>query len=118
MNLEIREYTKLDWYSLISISEDKWAKSIEQLGFSIMKEYNRDVLKILLAVCDNNVVGFIYGFILPNQTLIPEFMYLKPECRHQGIAQKLLPELEKHNLTLIYSSHPQCSYQHPVQSNI
>lgn len=95
MNLEIREYVKQDWINLLSISDDKWAQSIRPLCFSLMREYDGKVLKTLLALCDGTLVGFIYGFVLPNKTLLPEFMYLKPEYRHQGIAQVLLEELEK-----------------------
>ena len=95
MNLEIREYTNQDWFNLISISDDKWAENIRTLCFSLKKEYDGKVIKMLLSICDKKLCGFIYGFVLPNKTLLPEFMYLKPEYRHQGIAQHLLAELEK-----------------------
>lgn len=94
MNLIIREYTEQDWFDIMSISKDQWAKAITSTALSLLKNYDGEVLKTFLAICDNSVVGFIYGFILPSQTLIPEFMYIKPEYRHQGIAQKLLFELE------------------------
>lgn len=95
MNLTIREYERRDWLDFLSISNDEWAQTIKQLGFSMVREYDGKVLKMLLAFDDANLIGFIYGFILPNQTLIPELMYIKPEHRHNGIAQQLLAELEK-----------------------
>lgn len=95
MNLVIREYTKQDWLNFITISNDEWAQTINQLGISMMKEYDGKVLKMFLAFDDASLIGFIYGFILPNRTLIPEFMYIEPQYRHNGIAQQLLAELEK-----------------------
>lgn len=95
MSVEIREYIKQDWLNFMTISDDEWAQSIKSLGHSMIKEYDGRVLKLLLALCGESLAGFIYGFILPNRTLIPEFMYIKPEYRHNGIAQKLLSELEK-----------------------
>ena len=95
MEINIREYTKDDWFELITISDDEWADTIRSLSFSLLREYDGEILKTILAFCDEKIAGFIYGFILPNQALIPEFMYIKPECRHNRIAQKLLAELEK-----------------------
>ena len=79
----------------MTISDDEWAQAIRPLGFSMIKDYDGKVLKMLLAFCDDQLAGFIYGFVLPNHALIPEFMYVKPEFRHNGIAQKMLAELEK-----------------------
>ena len=95
MNVLIRECTKQDCLSLLTISDDKWAQGIKALAYSLLKETDEEIIKTLVAVSDGALLGFIYGFVLPNQTLLPEFMYLKPQYRHQGIAQKLLAELEK-----------------------
>ena len=95
MSIEIREYTKQDWLDFMGISIDEWAQGIKSIGLSILKEYDNRMLKLLLARSEGNLAGFIYGFVLPSQVLIPEFMYIKPEYRHQGIAQSLLAELER-----------------------
>jgi len=95
MEIEIREYEKKDWYGLLNISEDEWKTEILNFGYSMIKEYDGQTIKMLLAFSGKVLVGFIYGFVLPNKVLIPEFMYVKPEYRKNGIAHKLLSELEK-----------------------
>lgn len=46
------------------------------------------------AFIDNIMVGFIYGFVLPNKALLPQYLYVDPQYRKQGIGQKLLAALE------------------------
>lgn len=95
MSIEIREYTRNDITSLIHLSSDEWAPTIENLQKSVLPSYDGKNLKNLLAVCGEEIIGFIYGYISPDKTLFPEFLYVKPEYRHKRIGQKLLDELEK-----------------------
>lgn len=95
MTLDIREYSRADWFSLITLSDDEWEENIRAVGLSLLNEYDGKYLKMLVAYNGDNLAGFIYGFVLPNHCLIPEFMYVKPMYRHEGIAQKLLNELEQ-----------------------
>ena len=78
----------------MTISDDEWSGAILRLGQSILREYDGKVTKILLAFNGEDLVGFIYGFVLPNSVLIPEFMYVKPDQRKNGIAHHLLKALE------------------------
>ncbi len=63
----------------------------------MLREYDGQVIRMLLAFSDTDLVGFIYGFVLPNKLLIPELMYVKPQYRKTGIAHKLLSELERNS---------------------
>ena len=56
---------------------------------------NSEVEKCYVAESNSDVLGFIYGFELPNGLLIPEFVYVKPNYRKNGIAKNLLFTLEK-----------------------
>lgn len=49
------------------------------------------VEKCLVAESNGNIVGFIYGSILPNEILISKFMYIKS---HHGIGSALIKQLE------------------------
>lgn len=95
MNLLIREYTTNDYVDLATITDDTWAVQIITLAADLKKNYDGKIIKLLLAYNNNELIGFIYGFILPNRTLIPEFMYVIPQYRNHGIAHRLLNSLEK-----------------------
>lgn len=84
-----------DSVSLQTLSDDEW----KQIIISLVLEMNIDnpVEKCLVAEINGDIVGFIYGFILPNRTLIPEFMYIKPNHRKNGIGSALIKQLEIHS---------------------
>lgn len=63
----------------------------------INMDTNNPVEKCLVAEVDGNIVGFVYGFILPNETLIPELMYINPHYRKKGIGSALIRQLEIHS---------------------
>ena len=48
----------------------------------------------ILALDGAKIVGYIYGFALPNKTLIPEFLYVLPAYRKNGIGKMLVEKLE------------------------
>ena len=92
MDILIREYNKDDGLSLLSISNDEWKFAINNIV--MLMENENSVEKCLVAEVKGHVVGFIYGFVLPNKTLIPELIYVTPDFRKYGIATKLIKRLE------------------------
>lgn len=94
MFVSIREFCDLDCTSLIMLSNDEWNKGL-QFIVAGLKDKKNNVGSCLVAEDDKQIVGFIYGFILPNKTLIPEFIYVIPNYRNKGVGRMLLEELEK-----------------------
>ena len=92
MDIEIRDYNRHDSSALMSISCDEWKPAIISVVKS-MQETN-SIEKCLVAEADGEIVGFIYGFALPNKTLIPEFMYVMPSSRKKGVGAALIKHLE------------------------
>lgn len=92
MKLVVRDYHKTDFSSLLSLAVDEWKEVICPTVMS-MKTDNT-VEKCLVAEDNGNVVGFVYGFVLPNKTLLLEFLYVTPACRGNGIGVALIKELE------------------------
>lgn len=95
MDLIIRDFQKADRFSLMALSDDEWQQQITLLFLKI--NIDNPIEKCLVAEVNGNIVGFIYGFILPNKTLIPEFMYIKPHYRKNGIGSALIRQLEIHS---------------------
>lgn len=60
-----------------------------------LEKHNSIIEKCYLAFNDNILVGFIYGFVLPNKTLLPQWLYVLPPYRKHGIGTALLKELEE-----------------------
>lgn len=94
MEYSIRQYAKNDFLSIAALSEDEWKKSIIQFSSFLLKMSENNIEKCYVAELNGEVIGFIYGFALPNKTLIPEFSYVKPLYRKYGIASQLLKKLE------------------------
>ena len=92
MGVIIRDYKTSDCFSLLSLSEDAWKSQIIATTMSIKE--NSEVERCLVAESDGVIVGFIYGCVLPNKTLIPEFMYVKPCSRKRGFGVELVKQLE------------------------
>ena len=93
MNYIIRKYNLTDKSQLLSIN-DEWSDGIK----SIFETYNPDdnnVEVAYIAESGNLIIGFIYGYILPTLTLIPHFLYIRPEYRNNGIGNELLQMLER-----------------------
>ena len=98
MEVSIREFRKDDAIPLAFISSDDWAEKITFLAASL-KNYDGQSVRCFVADGNDGIVGFIYGYILPDKLLIPEFLYVIPKYRKNGIAAQLLNALEKRKVT-------------------
>ena len=97
MPVHIREYTKSDMFRLTLICNDEWSKNVTQIAVSL-KNYKEDgIERCYLAEEDDMIIGFIYGFALPNGLLLPQFLYVKQEKRRIGVGRQLLEYLEKNS---------------------
>lgn len=81
-----------DFLALCELSEDEWRRT--HMGIAKALLHPDSVQKCYLAVVDGHLVGYIYCFVLPNKTLIPEFVYVLPAWRGRGIASALLRTAE------------------------
>ena len=100
--VSIRIFDKTDWMRFALNSDDDLRNDpFYPIAFSTLRELsqvdadNLRVEKCYTAVYGDTILGFIYGFVLPNRLLIPEFVYVKPDYRKKGIAKELLVKLEK-----------------------
>jgi len=89
-----RKNYKLDLLRMVVELEDEWKNTIVQV-LTALKRMPNKYEKIYLAISNGNVVGFIYGYILLNGALLPQFLYVDQEYRNKGIASNLLSMLEK-----------------------
>ena len=94
MGIEYREYQRTDFLQFATISNDDWKGTHIRVAYSLSKR-NEKIELCYVALDGKNIVGYIYGFALPSKTLIPEFMYVKPELRRKGIGEALLTMLEQ-----------------------
>lgn len=92
----IREYTKNDATKLLlfMLAEEQW-KTRHPLTVNAMHEADNTIEQTYVAEKDGAILGYIYGFVLPNKTLIPEFLYVHPDYRKQGVGSSLLNHFEK-----------------------
>lgn len=90
--VEYREYGGSDFLPLCSLSDDEWRSAHMRIGRSLLKP--NQVEACYIAMDEGRLVGYIYGFILPNRTLIVDFLYVLPAYRRRGIASGLLRMLE------------------------
>lgn len=93
--MEVREYRQSDLLKVLALSGDEWEATLKTLASSLLRHYDGQVTKAFVAVSDEEVIGIVYGFALPTDTLLAEFMYVKPEYRRQGIGRMLLREIEE-----------------------
>lgn len=93
MECKILRAEKSDYIRLMDISEDEWRETIAAVAFTLIQNDN-DVLRCYVAKRDGAIIGFIYAFLLPNQTLIPELLYIQPQYRKNGIGKALMNKLE------------------------
>lgn len=93
MGIELRNFDKGDYLNLATLSDDQWKVSHFGFAESMMKA-SGNIEHCILALDGARIVGYIYGFALPNKTLIPEFLYVLPAYRKNGIGKMLVEKLE------------------------
>ena len=93
MGVELRKFEKGDYLNLATLSDDQWKELHFKIATSMMKA-TENIEHCILALDDAKIVGYIYGFALPNKTLIPEFLYVLPAYRKNGIGKMLVEKLE------------------------
>lgn len=93
MGVELRKFEKGDYLNLATLSDDQWKELHFKIATSMMKA-TENIEHCILALDSAKIVGYIYGFALPNKTLIPEFLYVLPAYRKNGIGKMLVEKLE------------------------
>lgn len=93
MSITIRKARKTDLLALASLADDEWEQKLSILAPSFAK-CNGKIERCYVAVDSDHLLGFIYGFVLPNGLLLPEMLYVGSEYRKKGIGTKLLEYLE------------------------
>ena len=94
MNVIIRPVNKTDILSLTNLANDEWAPKLSMLAPSFVT-CDGIIERCYVAEEENEIIGFIYGFDLPNGLLLPEMLYVRSEYRRAGIGTQLLIHLEK-----------------------
>ena len=94
MSITYREYNDHDWIQLMCLAEDEWKETVQEIGKSL-KIQKSEIIKAFVALDIDTLVGFIYGFTLPNGLLLPQYMYVTKDYRRQGVGEQLLKLLEK-----------------------
>ncbi len=93
MNLELRNFNEEDYYNIAYLSDDEWKLAHLSTARSMINATG-NIERCIVAVDDSQIVGYIYGFALPNHALFPEFLYVIPAYRNKGIGKKLIEKLE------------------------
>ena len=92
----IRKYRDEDTKALLWLCSDEWAETIAATAAQLKKCYDGKTVRCYIAeTTDDMIVGFVYGFVLPSDVLIPEFLYVDPEYRRTGIGSRLMGLLER-----------------------
>ena len=95
MDLIIREYEETD-HRAFDLTFTNGADSTKNYVVEkALEQINPAIEKCFLAFLDTTRVGFIYGFVLPNKILLPQWLYVLPQVRKCGIGTALLKELEE-----------------------
>ena len=94
MNVIIRPVKKTDMLSLTILANDEWASKLSMMAPSFAG-CDGKIERCYVAEEADKIIGFIYGFVLPNGLLLPEMLYVRSEYRKTGIGTQLLAHLEK-----------------------
>ena len=94
-----------DLLTELVMSERKYDSNVKEtykVNNYFTRMYNSDNNALICAVIDNNIVGFIYGFLkyekgdfVKESVGFIDALYVKDEHRKQGIATKLIEEFYK-----------------------
>ena len=94
MDIIIREVRKSDLFAPACLADDEWKPKLSVLAPSFSR-CDGKIERCYVAEDSGELVGFIYGFVLPNGLLLPEMLYVCTEYRKMGIGTLLLDHLEQ-----------------------
>ena len=95
MSIEYREFNYEEDFLLFSeLPEDEWFM-INVKNVASLKDVDHSLYRAVVAVEDNKILGYAFGYILPSKTLLPMFLYVIPERRGQDVGVNLTRRLEK-----------------------
>lgn len=94
MGIIIRGVRKTDYFDLACLADDEWEPKLSVIAPSFAK-CDGKIERCYVAEESGKLVGFIYGFVLPNGLLLPEMLYVCSDYRKKGIGTLLLEHLEK-----------------------
>ena len=93
MDYTIRHYEKSDYINLGTLSNDEYEYNHILIAKSL-KNSNDTYEKCFVAIVDNEIVAYIYGYVVPAKLAIPQFLYVKKTQRGKGIGAALLNHFE------------------------
>lgn len=94
--MEIRKLQASECLLIMDIAPDDEMMVNMFLGIAKDIRDNSGGINLTFGAFENNmIVGFIYGFALPNKTLLPQYLYVDTEFRGRQIGKLLLEALEK-----------------------
>lgn len=95
-NVEIRRLTPDDYFSIIElVPDDEYMAQIFMIIANAVKSDFDGISYTYGAFVNGLIIGFIYGFVLPNKTLLPQYLYIDAEYRGNKVGNRLLETLEK-----------------------
>lgn len=93
MDYTIRHYEKSDYIFLGTLSDDEYKGYHVSIAKS-MQQANDTYEKCFVATVNNEIVAYIYGFVVPTKVTLPQFLYVKATQRGKGIGAVLLNHFE------------------------
>lgn len=94
--MDIRLLTKDDYLLIMEIAPDDEVTMSMFLGIAkAIKDGFDGISYTYGAFIDGMIVGFIYGFVLPNKTLLPQYLYVATDYRGRKIGKQLLERFEQ-----------------------
>lgn len=77
MSISIRLLVQTDYLKIIKLApDDDIMSSILFSIAKVVKDCLDEISYTYGAFIDDELIGFIYGFILPNKTLLPQYLYI------------------------------------------
>ena len=96
MSISIRLLVQTDYLKIIKLApDDDIMSSILFSIAKVVKDCLDEISYTYGAFIDDELIGFIYGFVLPNKTLLPQYLYIGKKYRGKKIGRQLLETLEK-----------------------
>ena len=95
MEYSIRPFTRTDFLFLGTLSDSDEYKTQHLPIAMSLRNADEQFEKCFVATVDTQIVGYIYGFVVPEKMALPQFLYVKQENRGNGIGAALLKKFEE-----------------------